>query len=59
MEISNFIDFMYLKEFGTFLKPHTILLNHITEASSLLTISKDILIDEAILTTAFPTLNPR
>lgn len=37
---------------------HTALLAHVTEVSSLLTISKDILTDRSILASAFPNLNP-
>lgn len=59
MELSNLVDFMYSSAQAPYLKQHNPLLAHVTEASSLLTISKDILTDQAILDSAFPHLNPR
>lgn len=49
---------MYASQQATYLKQHTGLLAHVTEVSSLLTISKDILTDRSILATAFPNLTP-
>lgn len=55
MELASLSDYMYGQPL---LRPHYPLLAHVAEASSLLTISKDVLTDPQIVQSAFSHLNP-